>query len=204
MPPPVSLLPFFAIAGAVYFARRFVRDEPEFIGGLVLALYAVAYIAFILLVGGDWMEGSRFIVPVVPALAVLAVVIIPRIKLRDLQVYAIGGIIAFHIVGTVWFAKFGSVSTPIWEVSQVEEQGLPIERYSWFARPNRTHLRDMPVVEELGVGDRATAARGGRQAGRHERAGRIRSLPRARPALRGMSSSSTGGASRRLTSPTAR
>ncbi len=150
MPPPVSLLPFFAIAGVVYFARRFLRDEPEFIGGLVLALYAVAYIAFIFLVGGDWMEGSRFIVPVIPALAVLAVVIIPRIKLRDLQVYAIGGIVAFHIVGAVWFAKFGSVSTPLWEVSQVERTDLPLERYSWFARPNRTHLRDMPVVEELG------------------------------------------------------
>ncbi len=150
MPPPVSLLPFFSVVGVVYMARRFVRDEPEFIGGLLLALYAVEYISFIFLVGGDWMEGSRFIVPVVPALAVLAVVIIPRIKLRDLQVYAIGGIIAFHVVGAVWFAKFGSVSTPIWEVAQVEEQGLPIERYSWFARPNRTHLRDMPVVEELG------------------------------------------------------
>ena len=150
MPPPVSLLPFFAIAGVVYFVRRFLRDEPEFIGGLVLALYAVAYIAFIFLVGGDWMEGSRFIVPVIPALAVLAVVIIPHIKLRDLQVYAIGGIVAFHVVGAVWFAKFGSVSTPLWEVSQVEQTDLPIERYSWFARPNRTHLRDIPVVEELG------------------------------------------------------
>ena len=150
LPPPVSLLPFFSVAGAVYFARRFARDEPEFIGGLILTLYAVAYIAFIFLVGGDWMEGSRFIVPVVPALAVLAVVIIPHIKLRDLQVYAIGGIIAFHVVGSVWFAKFGSVSTPIWDVSRVEQTDLPIERYSWFARPNRTHLRDMPVVEELG------------------------------------------------------
>ncbi|MCY4529435.1 MAG: glycosyltransferase family 39 protein [Chloroflexi bacterium] len=150
MPPPASLLPFFSIAGVIYLARRFFRDEPEFIGGLLLALYAVAYIAFIFLVGGDWMEGSRFIVPVIPALAVLAVVIIPRIKLRDLQVYAIGGIIAFHVVGSVWFAKFGSVSTPIWDVTQVEEQDLPTERYSWFARPNRTHLRDMPVVEELG------------------------------------------------------
>ena len=150
VPPPLSLLPFFAIAGVVYLARRFVKDEPDFIGGLLLTLYAVAYISFIFLVGGDWMEGSRFIVPVIPALAVLGVVIIPHIKLRDLQVYAIGGIVAFHIVGAVWFAKFGSVSTPIWDVSQVEQTDLPIERYSWFARPNRTHLRDMPVVEELG------------------------------------------------------
>ncbi len=149
LPPPVSLLPFFFIAGAVYFARRLVLDEPEFTGGLLLTLYAVAYIAFIFLVGGDWMEGSRFIVPVIPAMAVLGVVIVPHIKLRDLQVYAIGGIIAFHIVGSVWFAKFGSISTPLWEVSQVEQMDLPIERYSWFARPNRTHLRDMPVVEEL-------------------------------------------------------
>lgn len=150
LPPPLSLLPFFSIAGVVYLARRFVRDEPDFIGGLLLALYAVAYVTFIFLVGGDWMEGSRFIVPVIPALAVLAVVIVPHIKIRDLQVYAIGGIVAFHVVGAVWFAKFGSVSTPLWEVSQVEQTDLPIERYSWFARPNRTHLRDMPVVEELG------------------------------------------------------
>ena len=150
LPPPLSLLPFFFIAGAVYFARRLVLDEPEFTGGLLLTLYAVAYIAFIFLVGGDWMEGSRFIVPVIPALAVLGVVIVPHIKIRDLQVYAIGGIIAFHVVGTVWFAKFGSISTPLWDVSRVEQMDLPIERYSWFARPNRTHLRDMPVVEELG------------------------------------------------------
>ena len=150
------------------------------------------------------MEGSRFIVPVVPALAVLAVVIIPRIKLRDLQVYAIGGIIAFHIVGTVWFAKFGSVSTPIWEVSQVEQTDLPIERYSWFARPNRTHLRDMPVVERAWLGHRATTAGGGRQAGCHERSGRIRPLSTRSARTTGMSSSSTGGASLRRTSPTAR
>ena len=109
-----------------------MRDEPEFIGGLLLTLYAVAYIAFIYLVGGDWMEGSRFIVPVIPALAVLGVVIIPHIKLRDLQVYAIGGIVAFHIVGAVWFAKFGSVSTPIWDVSRVEQTDCP--SVSWFAR----------------------------------------------------------------------
>ena len=151
LPPPLSLLPFFSTAGVVYVGRKFARDEPEFVGGLLLTFYAVAHVAFIFLVGGDWMEGSRFIVPVIPALAVLAVLIIPHIKLRDLQVYAIGGIIAFHIVGSVWFAKFGSISTPLWEVSQVEQTDLPIERYSWFARPNRTHLRDMPVVEELGL-----------------------------------------------------
>ena len=150
LPPPLSLLPFFSIAGAVYIARKIALDEEEFTGGLLLSLYTLAYIAFILLVGGDWMEGSRFIVPVMPALAVLAVVIIPHIKLRDLQVYAIGGIIAFHVVGAVWFAKFGSISTPLWDVSRVEQMDLPIEHYSWFARPNRTHLRDMPVVEELG------------------------------------------------------
>ena len=149
LPPPLSLLPFFSIAGVVYFARKLALDEEEFTGGLLLSLYTLAYIAFIILVGGDWMEGSRFIVPVMPALALLAVVVIPHIKIRDLQVYAIGGIIAFHVVGCVWFAKFGSISTPLWDVSRVEQMDLPIERYSWFARPNRTHLRDMPVVEEL-------------------------------------------------------
>ncbi len=149
LPPPVSLLPFFSLAGAIYFLRKMMRDDPNYVAGLVLVLYTSAYIAFILLVGGDWMEGSRFIVPVIPALAVLAVVVIPHFKIRDLQIYAIGGVIALHIVGCVWFAKFGSISTPLWDVSRVERSDLPIDQYSWFAKPNRTHLRDMPVVLEL-------------------------------------------------------
>ena len=57
LPPPLSLLPFFSIAGVVYFARKIALDEEEFTGGLLLSLYTLAYIAFILLVGGDWMEG---------------------------------------------------------------------------------------------------------------------------------------------------
>lgn len=157
LPPPLSLLPFFSIAGAVYVARRVagVRGlscasaDGEIAGGLLLALYAPTYLAFILITGGDWMEGSRFIVPVIPVLAILAVLVIPRIRSRDLQVYALAGIVAFHVVGAVWFAKFGSVSTPLWDVARADATTLPVERYSWFARPNRTHLRDMPVVTEL-------------------------------------------------------
>ena len=44
------------IAGAVYAARKVVRDEPEFAGALLLGLYAAAYLCFIFAVGGDWME----------------------------------------------------------------------------------------------------------------------------------------------------
>lgn len=149
LPPPISLLPFFSIAGAVYTARKVVRDEPEFAGALLLGLYAAAYLCFIFAVGGDWMEGSRFIVPVIPALALLAILVIPRIGSGDLRVYAVGGIVAFHIVGAIWFAKFGSVSTPLWDVYRLDTTGLPVERHSWFARPNRTHLRDMPAAVEL-------------------------------------------------------
>ena len=149
LPPPVSLLPFFSIAGAVYVVRRIVRDESEFAGGLLLGLYAAAYLCFIFAVGGDWMEGSRFIVPVIPALALLAVLVIPRIGSLDIRLYAVGGIVAFHVVGTIWFAKFGSVSTPLLDVTRMDTAGLPVERHSWFARPNRTHLRDMPVALEL-------------------------------------------------------
>ena len=150
LPPPFSLLPFFSIAGAVYVVRRLVRDESEFAGGLLLGLYAAAQLCFIFAVGGDWMEGSRFIVPVIPALALLAVFVIPRIGSLDLRLYAVGGIVAFHIVGAIWFAKFASVSTPLWDVDRLDTAGLPVERHSWFVRPNRTHLRDMPAAQELG------------------------------------------------------
>ncbi len=149
LPPPLSLLPFFAIAGVIYVARKIGRDEPEFVGGLLLALFVLVYLGFILIAGGDWMEGSRFIVPVIPALAVLAVMIVPHIDSREFQVYAIAGIVAFQIVGAIWFAKFGSISTPLWDVYSLDTSSLAVEKYSWYAQPNRTHLRDIPVVDEL-------------------------------------------------------
>lgn len=149
LPPPLSLLPFFSIAGMVYVARKIGRDDPEFTGGLMLALYVLVYLGFIFVAGGDWMEGSRFIVPVIPALAVLAVMIVPRITSREFQVYVIAGIVAFQIVGVIWFAKFGSISTPIWDVYRLDTSNLAVEKYSWYVQPNRTHLRDIPVVDEL-------------------------------------------------------
>jgi hypothetical protein len=149
LPPPLSLLPFFAIAGVVCVARKIGRDEPEFTGGLLLTLFVLVYMGFILIAGGDWMEGSRFIVPVIPALAVLSVMVVPHIKSREFQVYILAGIVAFQIVGGIWFAKFGSISTPLWEVSSLDTSSLAVEKYSWLARPNRTHLRDIPVVDQL-------------------------------------------------------
>jgi len=149
LPPPLSLLPFFAIAGAIYVVRKTGRDEPGFTGGLLLTLFVLVYMGFILIAGGDWMEGSRFIVPVIPALAVLAVMVVPHVKSREFQVYILAGIVAFQIVGGIWFAKFGSISTPLWEVSNLDTSNLAVEKYSWFARPNRTHLRDIPVVDQL-------------------------------------------------------
>ena len=149
LPPPLSLLPFFAIAGAVYVALKIGRDEPNFTGGLLLTLFVLVYLSFILIAGGDWMEGSRFIVPVIPALAVLAVMVVPHIKSREFQVYVLAGIVAFQIVGGIWFAKFGSISTPLWDVSHLDSSNLALEEYSWFAQRNRTHLRDIPVVDEL-------------------------------------------------------
>ena len=183
LPPPLSLLPFFSIAGAVYFARKLALDEPEFTGGLLLSLYTLAYIAFILLVGGDWMEGSRFIVPVIPALALLAVVIIPHIKLRDLQVYAIGGIIAFHIVGRRLVRQVRLHQHPA--VGRVARGANgPAYRAIFMVRASQS---DAPAGHAgcggTFLGHRAIAALGRRQADHHERTGRIRSLPRAWPAL---------------------
>ena len=184
LPPPLSLLPFFSIAGVVYFARKIALDEEEFTGGLLLSLYTLAYIAFILLVGGDWMEGSRFIVPVIPALAVLAVVVIPHIKtprpagVRNRR---------HHCLPHRRRPSGSPSSAP-----SAPRCGTSRAWSKWTCLSSGTHGSRGPIghicvtcrlSKSFHIGHQATAARGRWQADHNERTGRIRSLPRAWPAL---------------------
>ena len=149
VPPPISILPLFLLAGMILSVRDLIQDQNKFWASTTLTIFVGINFGFILFVGGDWMEGSRFVVPVIPIIAVLAISIVPKIPNGELRVYAVMGILVLNLVGVVWFAKFGSISTPIWEVARIETSTLPVENYSWYARPNRTHLRDIPVSERL-------------------------------------------------------
>ncbi len=148
LPPPVSLLPFFAAAGVYFTVRKLWKDEKPYAGGLLVVLLLLAHLGFLVVSGGDWMEGARFAVPFIPLMALLGVLALPLMRRRELLVYAVVGLLSFQMIGSVWLAKFGSVSMPVWTVSEAGND-LPVSRYTWPARANRTNLRDIPVAEKL-------------------------------------------------------
>ncbi|MBM3933287.1 MAG: hypothetical protein FJ319_03125 [SAR202 cluster bacterium] len=148
VPPPLSLMPFAAIWAGIDIFIRARREDAPYVGGLFIVTFVPAYLGFIVFSGGDWMEGARFTVPLFPLIAVLAVMPLPRIKNTEMRVYAAAGMVALHVMGSIWFAKFGSSAMPIWEVGK-HNQGLPVERYSWFSQANRTQLRDIATTEAM-------------------------------------------------------
>lgn len=116
----------------------------------ILAASVIAMqLTFITLTGGDWMEGGRFIVPILPLLAMFAV--------RGLDQLVAGGkmkkiswtaIVAINLIGLVAFAAAQSTGIPLWNALEIHPEFHP-QNYSWFERRSRINLRDIPVVEKL-------------------------------------------------------
>ncbi len=65
-------------------------DDPRLITGTLV----LAYLAFVITSGGDWMEGGRFVVPILPAMAALGIASLPRISLATAGLLAGGTAIA--------------------------------------------------------------------------------------------------------------
>jgi len=55
--------------------RSFRLDAPELLVGLIL----FAHVVFVVLVGGDWMPGYRFMAPVAPLLSILTILLLGEI-----------------------------------------------------------------------------------------------------------------------------
>ena len=59
----VTLLAAIGAVTVVWTQLRSGRVEPY---GLLSVLFVVAYLSFVVISGGDWMEGGRFLVPILP------------------------------------------------------------------------------------------------------------------------------------------
>lgn len=120
---------------------------------LLTTLFAAVYTLFPVAVGGDWMEGARFYVPVLPALFVLlATAVADLIRSRLYLSGAFAGLLLVQVLIFKPFAEDWSMGMPLWEGFNYYrhyaiEQGAG--DYSWFDRTNRDHLRDIPTIYYL-------------------------------------------------------
>jgi hypothetical protein len=129
---------------------------------LLPTLFVLASTSFIILAGGDWMEGGRFFVhmwPVTTALSVLALhrlittLVLPEYRTR-VFVTTVAFLCLVQLPGALVFMKKESTSIPIWDRMRQGRFLLPPSapipaEFSWSERANFVHLRDAPTIVHL-------------------------------------------------------
>lgn len=142
--------PLLALAalGAWRVVARALRGEAEAPWrGWALALL-LAQGAFIVGGGGDWMEGGRFLVPVLPLLVLFALDAGRRLAPPRLRVPGTLLLAAFQVMSLLLFARSESHATPLWTRAQTGVAGGRATHPALEHR-NRVHLRDLPTAQAL-------------------------------------------------------
>jgi hypothetical protein len=145
------LLPLLGLA--ILDAARSLRDLRLGTQGanalmrLASGLMTGAYLGFCLMVGGDWMEGLRFLAPVFPLMALNAAHILSGLKGRKAALVTFL-VVACGAAGTLYFQRTASASLPLWNAG-LRVPGEDLQAFSWFERTNRENARDFVVVRAL-------------------------------------------------------
>lgn len=122
------------------------KDKFPYANLALLALF-ISYLLFILFSGGDWMEGARFFVPIVPLMACLLFIYCKNIFHRK-GVFIV--LILINLGCLIYFAK--NYSTGVYFGDQTyaikadENAFEKIEKFSFFELRNRVHYRDIPFI----------------------------------------------------------
>jgi hypothetical protein len=98
---------------------------------------STAYLLFLCTSGGDWMEGGRLVVPILPALIVSWVIVTERYTTKA----AVMVFVAANLATTLWFAHRYSSSAVLGDSSYMVA-GQDVGGYSAVERINRVHYRD--------------------------------------------------------------
>jgi hypothetical protein len=120
---------------------------------LLSFFFVLVQLSFVVLAGGDWMEGGRFIVPVIPQFSIfLSLALLALIRKRRLAGLAAALLIAVELGATLDFAVRKSTGLPLWVAAKCSRRyagKVPADRLSWFERTNQVHLRDIGVIREM-------------------------------------------------------
>jgi hypothetical protein len=140
-----------------------VFSDPRVRPFLVLSVTLIfAYLSFIIMSGGDWMEGGRFLVPVLPvAFALLAWFLLSAVSQRGAQVALIGVVLLLQIGSLANATVDYSHGVPYWERDTYRSEFLAkhtsLRSFSWFERYNRDHAYTLVQAQKLLAFVRRTA-----------------------------------------------
>ncbi len=116
-------------------------------------LFCLSYFAYLTLVGGDWMEAGRFMVPVLPIVLGFTSILVYRYA-KGCRTAVILLLILFNGVGNYYFATRISRGNPLLAADMRKAKIDPelagmISKYSWVEVVSRGHLRDIPVIAAI-------------------------------------------------------
>ncbi|SDI37314.1 hypothetical protein SAMN05216272_108193 [Pseudomonas panipatensis] len=120
------------ICGTAY--KSFTAEPKDKPAHIMAGLFTLSVLAFIIASGGDWMEGGRFLVPIIPLVTFFSCLNISagEKKLPTLCLIALCFIMAFQTISFSGNQSTGRATPP----ATLEGQ------YSWFELQNQVHLRD--------------------------------------------------------------
>lgn len=142
-----------AALAAVGMILRDLARGPARPGAALTAAFFGAYAGFVVLTGGDWMSGGRFIAHFIPVVSVLAVDGISRLAPRPRIAAAIVGAgVIMNTWGAVALADKASTGRPLWTTGGLRAEldaRVGPRGFGWFEIANRVHLRDTTVAANL-------------------------------------------------------
>jgi hypothetical protein len=112
----------------------------------VTAVFVIVYTGFIWSAGGDWMQAGRFLVPILPASALLLTAATAQLQRQWLAQTLLIALCLYQFgIQYVAVAQL-SKGIPVWAKYHIAPEH---QHYSIFERLNQEHLRDMAVVDHL-------------------------------------------------------
>ena len=108
----------------------------------------IAYNSFIVVIGGDWMEGGRFFAPIISLMVIVSIHVSKR-YFNEMLITLYG--FCLNVAAILYFSYMFSTSSPITSyISYVNHLSQKeVEEFSIFDITNRIHYRDIPFITNM-------------------------------------------------------
>ncbi len=144
-----ALLSAGMAASASFMLFDILRPKSLNFDFLLTLLYIAGYVAFVIFTGGDWMEGGRFLVNVLPiALAAIPISLSYLLPKPKPAFFLMLLLILVEFSSFIFFTRKASTGTPLWARISFPRSYSAAE-YSWFERRNRVNMRDTYLIDYL-------------------------------------------------------
>ena len=140
-----------AAATCSYVVRKFLSSNGNHTAGFLGGSFALSYVFFIVLSGGDWMEAGRFVVPLIPIMSSFIIAEIHSVfNAKNTIKILCAGVASLALTSAVNLSISQSTGVPFHlrdeYNSSIKEYS---EKFSYFENYKRSNARDFAVIERM-------------------------------------------------------